>query len=72
MNGSYNFSTGKRGSVVSPEDKVQVALYLDMAILEHFRKQAAVQGKGYQTLINDALSKAISTSSETAAACSKQ
>ena len=49
---------------MSSEGKTRVTMYLDNAILERFREQAAAQGKGYQTLINDALRDAVSKSVE--------
>lgn len=55
MKNSYDFTTGKRGPVVPSDGKTRVTLYLDNAVLEAFRAQAAAQGKGYQTLINEAL-----------------
>ena len=59
MKESYDFTQGKRGPVVSPEGKTRITLYVDNAVLEAFRAQALAQGKGYQTLINEALRQAI-------------
>jgi uncharacterized protein (DUF4415 family) len=64
MRNSHDFSAGKRGPVVATEGKTRVTMYLDNAVLEHFRVQAAAQGKGYQTLINDALRETVGTSAE--------
>jgi uncharacterized protein (DUF4415 family) len=55
MKKEYNFSKGKRGSVISPVGKTRIAIYLDDAILKRFKAQSERTGKGYQTLINDAL-----------------
>ncbi len=55
----YDFTQGKRGPVVSPEGKTRITLYVDNAVLDAFRAQATAQGKGYQTLINEALRLAI-------------
>ncbi len=51
----YDFTQGKRGPVASSEGKTRITLYVDNAILDAFRAQSAAQGKGYQTLINEAL-----------------
>jgi uncharacterized protein (DUF4415 family) len=59
MKDSYDFTQGKRGAVASPEGKTRITLYIDNAVLEAFRAQASTQGKGYQTLINEALRHAI-------------
>ncbi len=37
--------------------KTRLTMYLDMAVVEHFRSRAG--GRGYQTLINEALKQAI-------------
>jgi uncharacterized protein (DUF4415 family) len=42
-----------------PPKKTRVTMYLEPAILETFREQAANQGAGYQTLINQALRETI-------------
>ena len=39
-------------------------MYLDAAVLQAFRNQAEAEGKGYQTLINDALRRVISQGGE--------
>ena len=61
MKENYDFTQGKRGPVASPEGKTRITLYVDNAVLEAFRAQAATQGKGYQTLINEALQQVIQT-----------
>jgi uncharacterized protein (DUF4415 family) len=55
MKKEYNFSKGKRGAVVSQIGKTRITIYLDDGILERFKAQSQRSGKGYQTLINDAL-----------------
>jgi len=55
MKKEYNFSKGKRGAVVSQVGKTRITIYLDDGILERFKAQSQRTGKGYQTLINDAL-----------------
>ena len=55
MKKDYDFSQGKRGSVISTTGKTRVTMYLDNDVLDEFRAKADKQGKGYQTLINEAL-----------------
>jgi uncharacterized protein (DUF4415 family) len=55
MKKEYDFSKGKRGAVVSSKGKTRITIYLDDEVLERFRMTAERSGKGYQTLINDAL-----------------
>lgn len=51
----YDFSKGKRGAVIPTTGKTRTTIYLDDAILRRFKIQSEKTGKGYQTLINDAL-----------------
>jgi uncharacterized protein (DUF4415 family) len=53
----YDFSRGKRGSVLRvPKGKTRITIRLDEDIVEWFRQQVHAAGGGnYQTLINDAL-----------------
>ena len=51
----YDFSKGKRGAVIPATGKTRITIYLDDAILKRFKVQSEKTGKGYQTLINDAL-----------------
>ncbi len=51
----YDFSKGKRGAVIPTVGKTRITIYLDDAILKRFKGQSEKTGKGYQTLINDAL-----------------
>jgi uncharacterized DUF497 family protein len=55
MKKEYNFSKGKRGAVIPQVGKTRITIYLDDGILERFKAQSQKTGKGYQTLINDAL-----------------
>jgi uncharacterized protein (DUF4415 family) len=59
MKDSYDFSAGKRGAVISSSSKTRITIHVDNDILESFRATATAQGKGYQTLINEALRQAI-------------
>ena len=55
MKREYNFSKGKRGAVIPQIGKTRITIYLDDGILERFKAQSQRTGKGYQTLINEAL-----------------
>jgi uncharacterized protein (DUF4415 family) len=55
MKKEYNFSKGKRGAIISPAGKTRITIFLDDAVLKRFKEQSESTGKGYQTLINDAL-----------------
>lgn len=55
MKKEYNFSKGKRGAVIPQVGKTRITIYLDDAILKRFKVRSERTGKGYQTLINDAL-----------------
>ena len=57
MKTEYDFSKGKRGSVVSAvNNKTRITIRLDDEILEWFRNEVDQMGGGnYQTLMNDAL-----------------
>ncbi len=51
----YDFSKGKRGPVIKPVGKTRITIYLDDDVIEAFRGQGDAAGRGYQTLINQAL-----------------
>ena len=51
----YDFSKGKRGAVISATGKTRITIYMDDEILKRFKAQSEKSGKGYQTLINEAL-----------------
>jgi len=51
----YDFSGGKRGAVVPQTGKTRITIYIDDDVLEAFRDRADASGRGYQTMINDAL-----------------
>lgn len=63
MKDSYDFTTAKRGAVVEPTGKTRITIFLDDDVLTAFRERAAHEGKGYQTLINDALRRALAPES---------
>lgn len=55
MKKTYDFSKGRRGAVIPASGKTRITIYMDDAILSQFKTQSEKTGKGYQTLINDAL-----------------
>ncbi len=56
MKANYDMTKAKRGAVLPAAGKTRITIYLNDAILEAFRQRAEKEGKGYQTLINEALS----------------
>ena len=55
MKKEYNFSKGQRGAVVPTTGKTRITIYVDDAVINRFKAQSEKSGKGYQTLINEAL-----------------
>ncbi len=55
MKAEYDFSQAKRGSVIPQTGKTRITIYIDDDVLETFRKRGDAAGKGYQTMINEAL-----------------
>jgi uncharacterized protein (DUF4415 family) len=55
MKKEYDFSSSKRGAVLSSEGKTRITIYLDDIVVERFKTLSEKTGKGYQTLINEAL-----------------
>ena len=55
MKKEYDFSGAKRGAVVTQKGKTRISIYIDADILEEFRDRADVAGRGYQTMMNEAL-----------------
>jgi len=64
MRKEYDFSKAKRGPVIDRRGKTRITIYLDDDVIEAFRKLGDEAGKGYQTLINNALRKYLGTSSK--------
>ena len=66
MNSEYNFSKGKRGSVVTVgAGKTRITIRLDDDIIAWFKDQVGLAGGGnYQTAINQALRKYIEYQNE--------
>ncbi|MDD5328716.1 MAG: BrnA antitoxin family protein [Sulfuricella sp.] len=59
MKTEYDFSEAKRGAVIEPAAKTRITIFLDDDVLAAFRVRAEASGKGYQTLINEALRSAV-------------
>jgi uncharacterized protein (DUF4415 family) len=55
MRKEYDFSRGKRGAVIPSPGKTRITIMLDDDVIEAFRAKAEAAGRGYQTLINEAL-----------------
>ena len=55
MKKRVDFSHGRRGAVVSTRGKTRITIYLDNMIIERFKALSVQTGKGYQTLMNEAL-----------------
>lgn len=51
----YDFSKGKRGAVIPATGKTRITIYVDDAVIKRFKAESERTGKGYQTLINEAL-----------------
>ena len=61
MKKEYDLSNAKRGSVLKPRGKTRITIYLDDDVIEAYRKMSDERGRGYQTLINDALRETLNT-----------
>ena len=61
MKKEYDFSQGKRGSIIKTSGKTRITIHLDNDVIEAFRVKAEETKSGYQTLINDALRQHISS-----------
>ncbi len=55
MEKEYDFSKGKRGAIIEPKGKTRITIYLDDDVIDAYRQMADNAGRGYQTLINQAL-----------------
>ena len=51
----YDFSMAKRGGVLPQTGKTRITIYIDDDVLETFRERGDNAGKGYQTMMNEAL-----------------
>ncbi len=59
MKANYDMTQAKRGAVVAPQGKTRITIYLDDQVIAGFKQRGEALGKGYQTLINEALSAAL-------------
>lgn len=59
MKSSYDMTKAKRGAVAAPKGKTRITIYLDDEVIAGFKQRGEALGKGYQTLINEALSAAL-------------
>ena len=64
MKKEYDFSKAKRGAVISSAGKTRITIYLDDEILRRFKLKSEKSGKGYQTLINEALNSRLGVKEE--------
>lgn len=64
MKKEYDFSKASRGPVIRHPGKTRITMYLDTPVLEAFRERADAAGRGYQTMINDALREFLGRTSE--------
>lgn len=62
MKAEYDMTNSKRGAVVASAGKTRITIYLDDRVVSAFRQRAEQQGKGYQTLINETLTAALTES----------
>ncbi len=59
MKANYDMTHAKRGAVVTQQGKTRITIYLDDQVIAGFKQRGEALGKGYQTLINEALSAAL-------------
>ncbi|MDR3054237.1 MAG: BrnA antitoxin family protein [Zoogloeaceae bacterium] len=55
MKKEYDFSNARRGPVIDPAGKTRITIWIDDDVLRMFKEKAAGEGRGYQTLMNEAL-----------------
>jgi uncharacterized protein (DUF4415 family) len=55
MKEDYDFDRAKRGAVIPQVGKTRITIYIDDDVLEAFRDRSDAAGKGYQTMMNEAL-----------------
>jgi uncharacterized protein (DUF4415 family) len=55
MKAEYDFSEAKRGAVIPQTGKTRITIYIDDDVLKTFRERSDAAGKGYQTIMNEAL-----------------
>ena len=55
MKKEYDLSKAKRGTVLPTKGKTRITIFLDDAVIARFKALSERTGRGYQTLINEAL-----------------
>jgi hypothetical protein len=55
MKKEYDFSKAKRGAAIPQAGKTRITIYLDDDVIQDFRGRADEEGRGYQTMMNEAL-----------------
>ena len=61
MRKENDLSKAKRGPVLKPTGKTRITIYLDDDVIEAYRTMGDEHGRGYQTLINEALRQTLGT-----------
>ena len=51
----YDFAKAKRGAVIPATGKTRITIFLDDLVIQRYKALSEKTGKGYQTLINEAL-----------------
>ena len=64
MKKEYDFSKGRRGAVLPVKGKTRITIFLDDAVIARFKELSERTGRGYQTLINEALNAHLGVSEE--------
>ena len=64
MKEEYDFSQAKRGAVSGKPAKTRITIYLDDDVVAAYKNKGDEIGRGYQTLINDALRETIGRNAE--------
>jgi uncharacterized protein (DUF4415 family) len=64
MKKEYDFTKGKRGPVIRQRGKTRITIHIDDHVLAAFRERADAEGRGYQTLMNEALGDHLGRSGE--------
>jgi uncharacterized protein (DUF4415 family) len=64
MRKNYDFGNSRRGPVVQQPGRTRVSIYLDDDLLKILRKRADASGRGYGSVINEALREFLGRSAE--------
>lgn len=64
MKKELDFSKARRGAAVPQKGKTRITIYLDDEVLAAYGALSEKTGKGYQTLINDALRNGVDQSEQ--------